>query len=62
MEKRVTPAVRREIVHTIGIMMIASSNAVPTTLDCERTANAIVTKYPFLTDPFGSSVSVKITL
>ena len=49
-EKRVTPDVQREIVHTLSVMIMANSR---TLLDCERVANSIIIKYPFLADPFG---------
>ena len=56
-KKQVTPAVRREIVHTLSVMMSARCNSL-TSSQCERVANAIVLRYPFLADPFGKSQSV----
>ena len=57
-EKRVTPEVRKDMVHTLSVMLAASTAGTPTALDCERVANAIVAKYPFLADPFGKSQAV----
>ena len=59
-EKRVTPEVRKDMVHTLSVMLTASTAGTPTALDCERVANAIVSKYPFLADPFGKSQAVSI--
>lgn len=53
-EKKVTPDMRKEIVHTMSIMIVASCES-PTAIDCERVANSIVLKYPFLAGPFGKS-------
>ena len=59
-EKRVTctPEVCKDMVHTLSVMLAASTAGAPTALDCERVANAIVAKYPFLADPFGKSQAV----
>lgn len=57
-EKRVTPEVRKELTYTLSVMLAASTSGMPTPLQCERVANAIVAKYPFLADPFGASQAV----
>ena len=57
-EKQATPKVRKEMVHTLSIMMMAQSGGSPTPLQCEKVANAIVAQYPFLADPYGKSQAV----
>uniref|UniRef100_A0A1X7TLA5 SAM domain-containing protein n=1 Tax=Amphimedon queenslandica TaxID=400682 RepID=A0A1X7TLA5_AMPQE len=55
-EGRVTPSVRKEIVYTMSVMLSAICES-PTPSQCERVANDIIIKYPFLADPFGKSPS-----
>ena len=57
-EKRATPDVRREIVYTLSVMMRAGGPEATTRIECEKVANAIVARYPFLADPYGKSRSV----
>ena len=57
-QKRATPDVHKEIVHTMSVIMIAAGPEATTNLQCERIANAIVAQYPFLADPYGKSQSV----
>ena len=57
-EKRVNPKVRNEITHTLSVMMMAKDGGFPSSQQFEKVANAIVTQYPFLADPFGKSRAV----
>ena len=60
-EKQVDQDVRKEIIHTLSIMLTAAfKDPVILAAQCERAANGIIIQYPFLADPYGSSQSVSI--
>ena len=62
-EKRVDPDVRKEIVRTMSVMLTAAfKEPEALAVQCERVANSIVIKYPFLADPYGPSQSVSFFL
>lgn len=57
-EKRSSKDVRKEIVRTMSVIMIAAGPESTTNLQCERVANTIIAQYPFLADPYAKSQAV----